>query len=125
MAISSSAPDLEEQEPQDTSPLLGTTHHDDDPAKLKSNYIRIIIAVTCAVFLVEIGDFILRAPTIRLMEDTICRKYYDSQGNTSVNLNLPIPEERCKIAPVQTELAMLRGWDTTFSCIPGILLAIP
>jgi len=122
MAVSSDQRDLE-GEPQETSHLLGTAH--DEPAKSKTNYIHIITLVTISVFLLEIGDYMIRAPTIRLMEDIICRQYYKSQGDASIDLTLPIPEERCKVAAIQGELAMLRGWDTTFSCIPGILLAIP
>ena len=122
MAVSSNSPDQEE-EPRETSHLLGSVH--DEPSKVDTNYVRIIAVVMLSIFLLEIGDYMLRAPSIRLMEDILCRQYYDSQGDASVDLTLPIPEENCKIAPIQEKLAMLRGWDSTFSCIPGIVLAIP
>lgn len=36
-----------------------------------------------------------------------------------------IPEHLCKIAPVQSELATLVGFEASFNSIPGILLTVP
>lgn len=126
MALSSSPAEVDDG-PRDTSPLLGppSPSPSGKPTTKDTHYIRIVVLVTASVFLLEIGDFMMRAPTLRLMEDILCRQYYDSRDDESIDLRLPIPEDNCKIAPIQGELAMLRGWDTTFSCLPGILLAIP
>lgn len=88
-------------------------------------FLRVVIVSIICVFLIELGDYMLRAPFMRILEDAVCRAYFKSVAPSGVDLALPIPEEDCKIAPVQSELANLKGWDLTFSCIPGILLAVP
>ena len=84
MAVSSNPPDREE-EPRETSHLLGTAH--DDQTRIEARYIRIITVVIISVLFIEIGDYIIRAPTIRLLEDLICRKYYSSRGDVSMDLS--------------------------------------
>lgn len=66
-----------------------------------------------------------KAPLTRVLEDILCRQHYESTQPLGTHLTLPIPEQRCKIPAVQGQLAMLRGWDATFSCIPTLLLALP
>lgn len=66
-----------------------------------------------------------RAPFLRIVEDAVCREYYEGVAPKEIDLSLPIPEEDCKIAPVQSELAWLKGIDMTVSCIPGILTSVP
>ncbi len=34
-------------------------------------------------------------------------------------------DPRCKGPDVQGYLAMLRGWQATFDCVPGIVMAVP
>jgi hypothetical protein len=115
-----------------TSLLAGTSDNARDPppdypAKpdLHPHFLRVAIICIMCIFLVEVGDFMQRAPLMRIMEDIICRRYYESALNAGIDLSLPIPEKDCKGPVVQSELAMVRGWDATFSCIPGLLLAVP
>ncbi|KAE9362765.1 MFS general substrate transporter [Stipitochalara longipes BDJ] len=86
-----------------------------------------MVATICIAlaFFIEIGDYMLRAPLMRIFEGIICRSYYESITPSGKELSIPIPEEKCKIPFVQSELAMLKGWEMTFSCIPGILAAVP
>lgn len=100
----------------DRKPVLPARHR---------HYLRVIGLSICAAFLIELGDFIQKAPTMRAVEDILCRKYYESMSPLGSHISLPIPEGDCKNAVVQGELAMLKGWDVTFSCIPGMLLAVP
>lgn len=93
------------------------------PAHL--HYAWVITLSLCAVFFIEIGDFMQKAPMTRAFEDRLCRKYYESATPIGTHLTLPIPEEDCKIPIVQGQLAMLKGWDAAFACIPGLLLAFP
>ena len=129
MAVSSFRPRRLGNDPQETSPLLA-----DDNARDESSlplphphYHRVVGVVIVTVFLIEIGDYMMRAPTTRIMEDIICRHYYDSLETVPIGIDLtkPIPEDNCKVPAIQAELAMIRGWDMTFSCLPGLLLSIP
>lgn len=86
-----------------------------------------VVATICiaSVFFIEIGDFMLKAPIMRTLESIICNSYYKSTLPVGMVLPDPIPEDHCKIPIVQSQLAMLKGWDLTFSCIPGIIAAVP
>lgn len=89
------------------------------------HYVWVIALSLCAAFLLEIGDYMQKAPVTRAFEDILCRKYYESTTPLGTHVTLPIPEQDCKIPIVQGQLAMLKGWDTAFACIPGLLLALP
>lgn len=88
-------------------------------------YVWVISISLCAVFLVQIGEVMLQSPLVRALEDILCRKYYESMQPLGTRISLPIPEQDCKMPAVQGQLAMLRGWDSAFSCIPTLLLALP
>lgn len=45
------------------------------------------------------------APTARLFEAAVCRRYYRSMGN-GTNLGGDIPEESCKNDEIQSALAL-------------------
>ena len=62
---------------------------------------------------------------MRILEDAVCRRYHERFAQPGVHLSLPIPEGDCKIPSVQSELAMLKGWDAMFACIPSLLTAVP
>jgi len=133
MAISTK-PDRQNGQTSESSPLLAGTnsppHHLTSPTPSltpKSHPKLFMVAAICIAlaFFVEIGDYMLRAPLMRILEAIICRSYYESTTPIGIDLSIPIPEGKCKIPFVQSELAMLRGWDGTFSCIPGILVAVP
>ena len=89
------------------------------------HYVWVIGLSLFAAFVIEVGDFMQRAPMMRAIEDILCRKYYESATPLGTHITLPIPEQDCKFPAVQGELAMLKGWDAAFSCIPGLLLALP
>jgi len=112
------------EEEHETSPLLSPVlppTRDESPTR-HPNFVVVATVIIISIFLVEIGDYMMRAPLARILENIVCRKYYES---TSSFIILPIPEEDCKIGSIQGELAMLKGWDITFSCIPGLFLAVP
>ncbi|RFU28106.1 hypothetical protein B7463_g8215, partial [Scytalidium lignicola] len=141
--MSSSSPHIHEAEPVNNAldsevdrdvpnaetPLLrGYTEPREKPASsapVHRHYAWTIALSLCAVFLIEIGDSMQKAPMTRAFEDILCRKYYESATPTGTHITLPIPEEDCKIPIVQGQLAMLKGWDAAFACIPGLLLAFP
>lgn len=89
------------------------------------HFVRVVVIALFSVFLIEFGDFLQRPASTRAFEDIVCQKYYESTAPIGTHISLPIPEKDCKGPIIQGELAMLKGWDTTFSCIPGLFLAIP
>jgi hypothetical protein len=74
--------------------------------------------------MVEIGDFLIRAPFMRILESILCRQYWQQHDRTRFPTG-EIDEERCKIGSIQADLAMLKGWDLLFSCLPTMLMTIP
>jgi MFS family permease len=107
-------------EPRDL-PEGGQTHS----SHHHPQFFRVASIIITAVFLIEMSDYMIKAPLMRLLEDVICRSYYESAEPPSIDLSIPIPEENCKLPGVQSQLAMLKGWDTVISCIPGLLLSVP
>jgi MFS family permease len=86
----------------------------------------VVFVILLSLSFISIGDNMNRAPWMRIQEDIVCRSYYKSTfPNEFENPLEPIPEDRCKVPDVQARLAMLRGWDQTFSCIPSIITAVP
>ncbi len=124
----------EDDEPaSEISPLVGGGRsprdpHEDVPTQSLHNhqrFLRVVTLVIVTVFVIQVADYMTKAPLMRLMEDVICRKYYESAKPAGIDLSLPIPEENYKLPPIQSELAIFKGWDMVISCIPGILLSVP
>ena len=125
--------EAQEDDAAEQTPLLrsGAARHappEETPhSQRHPKFVRVAIIIVIAVFIVMIGDYMTRAPLVRLLEDVICRSYYESSEPSGLDfdLSLPIPEGKCKLPWIQSELAMLRGWDSIVSCIPGLLLSVP
>lgn len=120
-----------EDERTENSPLLGDHDSRDGPPSISPSvtpthpkFLRVVVISVVCIFLMELGDFMLRAPFMRILEDSICRSYFKSIS-AGIDFALPIPEEDCKLPPIQRELANLKGWNITFQCLPGFFLAVP
>lgn len=76
--------------------------------------------LTCLIILtlIEIGAFMGLVPQTRIYESIVCRKFYHDGRQQ-------IPEQDCKIGPVQAEVATIRAVSGSLSSVPGILLSIP
>lgn len=120
--------DLDHDPPnEETSLLQGNSRSRDvppSPARHR-HYVWVVSILLCGACLIEIGDMMLRAPLTRVLENVLCQQYYNSTAPMGTQITLPIPEEDCKMPEVQDALAMLLGWDSTISCIPGLFLALP
>ena len=65
------------------------------------------------------------APLYRLYESVICKEYYQPHDRTVIGHDDAIPEEKCKINPIQQNLAMvvanqvqINGWTCEWSSNP-------
>ncbi|KAF3902981.1 hypothetical protein ABW20_dc0105296 [Dactylellina cionopaga] len=85
----------------------------------------ILVLFIIIVFIFDCSDTFLTSPLVRIYEDIICRQYYGSHQPQSYPGGGQIPEEKCKIAPVQKELAIVRGLEPVFDAIPSLIVAIP
>ncbi|KAF3904137.1 hypothetical protein AA313_de0204041 [Arthrobotrys entomopaga] len=84
-----------------------------------------IILFIVILFVFDFADSMFQAPIVRIYEDIICRNYFDIHQPEMNHSGRQIPEEQCKIAPVQKELALIRGMEPVFDAIPSLLVAIP
>lgn len=82
---------------------------------------RLGIIITCIllIILLELGAYLSIIPLIQVLEEIICNQFHPDRT--------PGPEGDaiCKDNAVQTELAFIRGWQSTLDFLPGVLTAIP
>ncbi|KAL3479806.1 major facilitator superfamily domain-containing protein [Aspergillus californicus] len=75
-----------------------------------------ILFIFCLITLLELEESVQRAPTIRLLENAICQRYYrDAQ------VDGPIDEFMCKDDLIQVKLAHIRGLLSLFDSLPLLI----
>ncbi|KAF4436968.1 MFS multidrug transporter [Fusarium austroafricanum] len=99
--------------------LLG--HHDRRPQPTVSpqdplGFTRTTYLALALTFLLEMSNVVLAVPLIALYEQAICRNHYRANG--------AVGDDLCKAVPVQSELALLRGWQGFFNGFSGMLAAL-
>ncbi|KAK3940612.1 major facilitator superfamily domain-containing protein [Diplogelasinospora grovesii] len=82
---------------------------------------KVVILSFVLICLAELGQGMWMPPLNALLESIICRKLHPGAAASGVLAE----DSMCKNPDVQSYLAMLRGWATTFKCIPAILGAVP
>lgn len=60
------------------------------------------------------STFIALAPQTAILQDIVCKQYYDGVG--SRNGSAP---DRCSVEPVQSEVAYVIGWEAAIENIPS------
>lgn len=111
---------------RETDPLLRPSSRE-DAAPSGSRVGRLSIFALC-VLLVTIGDFgilLVTVPQTRLYESIACYHYYELHDPSRIGPGGGVAEKWCKVAPVQAEVAFVRGYEALFTSIPGVALAIP
>lgn len=76
--------------------------------------IRLKITLFALILAVEVGFAFLEGPMVRIMESIACRQYYIVVDPTKIGVDNQAPEEFCKIAEVQAELAAVKGYHMFF-----------
>ncbi|EED22271.1 conserved hypothetical protein [Talaromyces stipitatus ATCC 10500] len=73
------------------------------------------IASLCVVLLIfDLSNYIAVVPQTAIYEEIVCRGYYSSE-----KLALGNPSgDKCKVEPIQSEVALISGWRDTFDTIP-------
>ncbi|KAH8812723.1 serine carboxypeptidase S28-domain-containing protein [Xylogone sp. PMI_703] len=71
--------------------------------------------------LIRLGNAMVGTTRVFLMEQTLCRTFYKISDPSAILPNGRIPEIKCKIDPVQSELALLHGAFNVGILIAGFL----
>jgi MFS family permease len=85
--------------------------------KLISPAKRILVLALSFTLLITlaIGGALLNVPIAEIQEEIICRRIHGPDFDPG----------KCKDKNVQSELSLIRGWDTTFTLIPSFLTSVP
>ena len=86
-----------------------------------------VVSVICAIiFCFALLSSLADVPMTRILEDRLCRRYYDGNGDGDVlEERKPVDEEMCKVGAIQTELAYLNGFLSTLDAVVGVLFLFP
>ncbi len=115
--------------PEEERARPGSIRHDDEGAaqaqvpELEDNRTtkeRLAIAIPCLVLLLflEFGSVMMNVALNEVTEGIICRNFFGDVLD-------PKADTRCKGTRVQTELAMISGWEMSFQLLPSLLTGIP
>lgn len=86
---------------------------------------RVVTLAIILVTLVETGALTGNAPSIRICEEIACRQYYLKIDPLLSDPSQSLPEAKCKIEEVQSEVAFVRGWQDGFDSVIGAAMALP
>lgn len=110
----------------ETSPML--PHSSDaaeseadigQPQPKKRSNTSIVFFILLYVALFNIGNEMIATAQTRVFEDIFCQIYYAKNEPEGIGSNERgvIDEKWCKIGPVQSDVAMLKGWQLTLDGI--------
>jgi hypothetical protein len=77
----------------------------------------IILSISAIILILDISSCVAVVPQTVILEDIVCSKYYSSLVYATSGTKFD--GDRCKIEPVQSEVALVNGWKDTFEAIPG------
>ncbi|KAK4152714.1 hypothetical protein C8A00DRAFT_34564 [Chaetomidium leptoderma] len=81
---------------------------------------RCVIQLCALTLIFDFTQYSVYAPLTAVFEEIICNRYYSSLAASPF-----LAQRDCKVFPVQSELALVKGYKDTFNQIPSILLSIP
>ncbi|KAK2810690.1 hypothetical protein FQN50_002733 [Emmonsiellopsis sp. PD_5] len=118
--------DTTRERDDETRPLLAAEPSPSQtrPRRFREKPVVLVFLCLLLIFCIDFGSYMSLAPQTRIYESIACRNYYESHDpgwNQSV---AEIPEEQCKIAPVQGEVAFVQGMQGSFDAIPSIFLSV-
>ena len=109
-----------EGEPQTERSLLiqSTTINSENASRhvYSPTYINVLACAFIVIY--EMSLFLQFAPTTEIMESIICEDYYKQKSSVMFRPG-DSEDEECKVAPIQTELALVLGWQPLFNSIAG------
>ena len=127
------------EESSERSPLLPFTTTEPEATTQQrprwwQSWEKVVFVIFAIVLLVSLGDQWQETPHTRIMEAVICYRHFEKADPSKLLLGRDqvgpgaiggVAEMWCKADEVQSELAMLRGWQSTFDGFPTLVLALP
>lgn len=110
---------IDRESESESQPLLN--HREDattqpiPPSDEPKGFTRATYFALWLTLLLEMSNVMLAVPIIALYEQVICRNHY---GSHQPSLGV-LGDDPCKAVPVQSELALLRGWQGFFNGLAG------
>lgn len=117
-----------DSEDDERAPLLPDRHEvpgQDKPPKIWNQKTYTFALIIVLLILLNGGNTVQEAPKTRLFESIFCSHFYREHDPSFIGPDGTVLERFCKIEPVQSDVAMLKGWQVFLDNIPSILLAIP
>jgi hypothetical protein len=71
---------------------------------------------TAVQLLLSVRSYISLVPSTAILQDIICKDYYALHTETVASLDI----NRCKVVPVQSEVAYILGWQGALENVPGM-----
>lgn len=117
------------EEDGEQSPFLDDTFDSSNPispaldtAEEKAAHkfrMRVTMLMFLIIIAVDLPSVMHHASQIKIFESIICHQYYLEHDPTKFTKDGTIPEEMCKIEPVQAEMSSLKGWGSFWGHLPG------
>ena len=81
---------------------------------------RIVYIAGLFALIIDLGGYLAAPAQLRMLEATICRRFYATEDPGIMDVDEDIPELYCKLDPIQSELALVNGWNLACQSIIGI-----
>lgn len=111
--------------PIESKSNINHNHHDHNAAAAKKIGFRLKLILFMMILAVDIGFAFLEGPMVRILESIACRQYFAGVDPSKIGVNGNVPEDQCKVAEVQAELAAVKGYHMFFDGILSAAMAFP
>ncbi|KAJ6018705.1 MFS transporter [Penicillium canescens] len=137
MSIPSPSPELGHHSDGETSPFLSREPSDplapsqpedsdgQNSGLPKSTRLRLLITLIVILLSFEIGGQLITGPMVRVIETIACDNYWRRHDPARLPATGLLPEHLCKIAPVQVEVATIKGYSDLLEGLLCAICAIP
>jgi hypothetical protein len=136
MSIPSPSPELGPHSDEETGPFLSrelsdplapSQSEDSDGRNLglpKSTRLRLLITLIAILLSFEIGGQMITGPMVRVIETIACDNYWRRHHPARLPATGHLPEHLCKIAPVQAEVATVKGYSDLLEGLLCLLISL-
>lgn len=114
----------------DAAPLLSTRQSSDEhltnpqlrPTSCSRPRINVVVLCVAIAITVDICEYLLMTPRLRLYESILCSRYYMFEDPSLIGEDGFVLEKYCKVDGVQNDVAMIFGGQYFSDSLAGILL---
>ena len=110
---------MEAEQRDETTRLLGSAEQPPpatSPDERRTGYWRVVLTVVAVNLILNIARCIAIAPDTFILMDIVCRQYYAPAG---LDPGVSSVDDRCKVEPVQSEVAYINSWREIVEFLPG------